>query len=61
MSAGVASQLVTRFGFKLVLVAGFVLVAIGLMWFAQVSPGGTYVGDILFPSLVAAVGLGFAC
>jgi hypothetical protein len=38
VSAGVASQLVTRFGFKLVLVAGFVLVAIGLMWFAQVSP-----------------------
>lgn len=59
MSAGVASQLVARFGFKLVLVAGFVLVAIGLVWFAQISPGGTYVGDILFPSLVAAVGLGF--
>jgi EmrB/QacA subfamily drug resistance transporter len=60
VSAGVASVLVTRFGFKPVLVAGFVLVAIGLTWFAQVSPGGTYVGDILFPSLVAAVGLGFA-
>ena len=60
VSAGVASQLVTRFGFKPILVAGFVLVAIGLFWFAQVSPGGTYVGDVLFPSLVAAVGLGFA-
>jgi EmrB/QacA subfamily drug resistance transporter len=60
VSAGIASQLVTRFGFKPILVAGFVLVAIGLAWFAQVSPGGTYVGDVLFPSLVAAVGLGFA-
>jgi EmrB/QacA subfamily drug resistance transporter len=58
ISAGVASQLVTRMGFKPVMVAGFVLVAAGLIWFAQVSPGGTYVGDVLFPSLLAAVGLG---
>jgi hypothetical protein len=36
-------------------------IAGGLVWFAQVSPtGGTYVGDILFPSLLAAVGLGLA-
>ena len=42
------------------MVAGFVLVAAGLIWFAQVSPGGTYVGDMLFPSLLAAVGLGLA-
>jgi EmrB/QacA subfamily drug resistance transporter len=58
ISAGVASQLVTKLGFKPVMVAGFVLVAAGLIWFAQVSPGGTYVGDVLFPSLLAAVGLG---
>jgi MFS family permease len=58
ISAGVASQLVTKFGFKPVMVAGFLLVAAGLVWFAQVSPGGTYVGDVLFPSLLAAVGLG---
>jgi hypothetical protein len=30
------------------------------VWFAQVSVGGTYVGDVLFPSLLAAVGLGFS-
>ncbi len=58
ISAGVASQLVTKVGFKPVMVAGFLLVAAGLAWFAQVSPGGTYVGDVLFPSLLAAVGLG---
>jgi MFS family permease len=58
VSAGVASQLVTRVGFKPVMVAGFVFVAGGLAWFAQVSPSGTYVGDVLFPSLLAAVGLG---
>jgi EmrB/QacA subfamily drug resistance transporter len=60
VSAGVASALVTRFGFKPVLVAGLLLTAAGLSWFSQVSANGTYLGDILFPSLIAAVGLGFA-
>jgi EmrB/QacA subfamily drug resistance transporter len=60
VSAGVASQLVTRVGFKLVFVGGLVLTAIGLAWFSQVSVDGSYVADILLPSLVSAVGLGFA-
>jgi EmrB/QacA subfamily drug resistance transporter len=60
VSAGIASGLVTRYGFKPVLVTGLVLTAIALVWFAQVEVGGTYLGDILLPSLVAAVGLGFA-
>jgi EmrB/QacA subfamily drug resistance transporter len=60
VSAGAASQLVTRFGVKPVLVSGLLLTAASLIWFAQVSPDGGYVSDILFPSLLAAVGLGFA-
>jgi EmrB/QacA subfamily drug resistance transporter len=60
VSAGIASTLVTKFGFKPILTTGLVLTAIGLVWFSQVEVGGSYVGDILFPSLVAAVGLGFA-
>ena len=60
VSAGIASALVTKTGFKPVLIAGLVLTAAGLIWFAQVSVGGDYVSDILFPSLLAAVGLGFA-
>jgi len=60
VSAGVASQLVTRVGFKPTLIGGLVLIAVGLVWFAQVSPGGSYVGDVLLPSLVAAWGLGLA-
>ena len=60
VSAGMASQLVTRIGFKPVLGSGLVLTAIGLAWFAQVSVHGAYVSDILLPSLIAAVGLGFA-
>jgi hypothetical protein len=60
VSAGVASQLVTKVGFKPVLLAGLVLIAIGLVWFGQISADGSFASDILGPSLVAAVGLGFA-
>jgi EmrB/QacA subfamily drug resistance transporter len=60
VSAGIASGLTTRLGFKPILASGLVLVSIGLYWFSKVDAGGTYVGDVLFPSIVAAVGLGFA-
>jgi EmrB/QacA subfamily drug resistance transporter len=60
VSAGLASGLVTRFGIKPVLIAGLLLTAVALVWFAQISVGGSYVGDILFPSILAAFGLGFA-
>jgi EmrB/QacA subfamily drug resistance transporter len=60
VSAGVASALVTRIGFKPTLVAGLLLVAGGLVWLGQVSPDGSYVGDILFPGLLTAWGLGLS-
>ena len=60
LSAGIASQLVTRVGFKPVLAVGMGLIAAGLAWFSQISPDGTFLADILGPSLLAAVGLGLA-
>ena len=60
LSAGVASQLVTKIGFKPVLAVGLVFVAAGLVWFGAVSVDGGFATDILGPSLLAAVGLGFA-
>jgi EmrB/QacA subfamily drug resistance transporter len=61
VSAGAASQLVTRLGFKPVLIAGLLLIAGGLIWFSRVpGTGGTYAADVLGPSLLAAFGLGFA-
>jgi EmrB/QacA subfamily drug resistance transporter len=60
VSAGVASQLVTRVGFKPTLVGGMLLTGGGLIWFAQVSATGGYVSDVLLPSLVLAWGLGLA-
>ncbi len=59
--AGAASTLTTRVGFKPTLVAGFVLVAAGLLWFAQVrAPGGSYLADVLGPSILAGAGLGLS-
>ena len=61
VSAGLASQLVNRFGFKPPLVTGLLLISGGLIWFAQVpGTGGSYWADVLGPSLLAAVGLGFS-
>jgi EmrB/QacA subfamily drug resistance transporter len=61
LSAGAASQLVTRFGFKPPLIAGLLLIAGGLLWFSQVpGAGGSYAADVLGPSILAAAGLGFS-
>ena len=61
LSAGVASQVVTRVGFKPPLITGMLLIAGALLWFSRVpAPGGHYASDILGPSILAAVGLGLA-
>jgi EmrB/QacA subfamily drug resistance transporter len=61
LAAGVASQLVTRVGFKSPLIAGILLVAGGLLWFSHVpATGGSFARDVLGPSLLAGVGFGLA-
>jgi EmrB/QacA subfamily drug resistance transporter len=60
LSAGIASQLVSRFGFKPILISGMALVATGLLMFAGVPVHGSYVSDVLPASLVAGAGLGFS-
>ena len=59
VAAGLGGQLVTRFGFKAILATGMLFVAVGLVWFSRVSVGGGFITDILGPSLLAAIGLGF--
>jgi predicted MFS family arabinose efflux permease len=58
-SAAIGGQLVTRVGFKPILATGLLSMALGLAWFSQVEAGGSFISDILGPSLLAAVGLGF--
>jgi EmrB/QacA subfamily drug resistance transporter len=59
-SAGIASQLVTKLGYKPVLAMGLAFIVVGLAWFSRVSVGGGFLTDVLGPSLFAAAGLGFA-
>ncbi len=58
--AGVASQLVTRIGFKPTLLGGLILTALGLFWFSRIDADGSYLADVLGPSMVAGAGLGFS-
>jgi EmrB/QacA subfamily drug resistance transporter len=58
--SGLAAQLVTRVGVKPVLVAGMVFLTAGLLYFTQVSVGGSYVVDLLPGFLLMSVGLGFS-
>jgi EmrB/QacA subfamily drug resistance transporter len=60
VSAGVASQLVSRYGFKPILIAGMALIAIGLLMFSGVPVDGSYASDVLPASIVAGAGLGFS-
>jgi MFS family permease len=58
--SAVAAQLVTRMGVKPVLVLGMTLLTAGLVYFTQVSVGGSYLGDLLPGFLLIGVGIGFA-
>jgi EmrB/QacA subfamily drug resistance transporter len=59
-TSAVAAQLVTRIGVKPVMVTGMVALTAGLVFFTQVSVGGSYVTDLLPGFLLVAVGIGFA-
>jgi len=58
--SGVAGQLVTRVGVKPVLVTGMAMLTAGLLFFTQVSVGGSYVRDLLPGFLIIGVGIGFS-
>jgi EmrB/QacA subfamily drug resistance transporter len=58
IAAGLASPLVARAGIRKVLLAGLATFAGGLAWFAQLPVHGSYLADILGPSLLIALGLG---
>jgi EmrB/QacA subfamily drug resistance transporter len=59
-TSAIAAQLVTRIGVKPALLIGMTSLTAGLVYFTQVSVGGSYVGDLLPGFLLIAVGLGFS-
>jgi predicted MFS family arabinose efflux permease len=60
VSASLASVLVTKLGFKPVLIAGLVFVTTGLLWFTQLPVDCVYLSHIVIPMVLSALGLGFA-
>ena len=60
VAAGAAQALVAKVGVRAVMTTGMLLAAGGLIYFAQISPQGSYVGTLLPGFLLAGVGLGLA-
>jgi EmrB/QacA subfamily drug resistance transporter len=58
--SAVAAQLVTRVGVKPVLLTGMTALTAGLVYFTQVSVGGSYLGDLLPGFLLVGLGIGFS-
>ena len=58
--SALAAQLVTRVGVKPVLVAGMGFLSVGLLYFTQISVGGSYVSDLLPGFLLISIGMGFS-
>lgn len=55
-----ASRLTGRVGPGPVLAIGMTSIAVGMLLFTGVSADGTYLGDVLVPSLLCAAGIGFS-
>jgi EmrB/QacA subfamily drug resistance transporter len=56
----VAAQVVNRIGVKPSIATGMTLLTVGLLYFTQISVGGSYVSDLLPGFLIIAAGLGFS-
>ncbi|WP_280401575.1 MFS transporter [Nocardia carnea] len=50
--------IVNRYGQRAALVAGGILGAAGIAWFGAGGPGGSFLTDILGPSVVGSIGIG---
>lgn len=58
VGANVASGLVTRYGAGTVLTGGLLILATSFLWLGQIDAEGSYLVDVLFPSLLAGFGVG---
>ncbi|TDC50997.1 DHA2 family efflux MFS transporter permease subunit [Actinomadura sp. KC345] len=60
VTAGSASALIARIGVRVPMAAGLLVVAAGLAWFSRMSVDGSFLVDVLGPSIVIGVGGGLA-
>ncbi len=57
-TSAIAARLVDRFGVRAVITTGLLVVAAGLLRYSGIDADGTYLTDVLGPSLIIGVGLG---
>jgi predicted MFS family arabinose efflux permease len=56
----IASRITIRIGAKRLLIAGMLTLSAGLLLFTRLSVGGSYLGDMLAPSLLVSFAMPFA-
>jgi EmrB/QacA subfamily drug resistance transporter len=57
--AGLAQWLVTKIGAKIVMLAGFVAFAVGILWYTQLPVDASFASDLLPPYLIIGFALPF--
>jgi EmrB/QacA subfamily drug resistance transporter len=60
VAAAASQEMVTRIGVRTVLAGGMALTIAGLLWFSQVSVGGSYLVDLVPGFILSGLGLGFS-
>jgi EmrB/QacA subfamily drug resistance transporter len=60
LMVGVSSKLIEKFGYKRNLVLGLIALTVSLVWFSFVPVDGTFLINVLGPSLLGAIGMSLA-
>ena len=60
VGAQISSRVVARTGVRPLLIIGPLCTAAGLFWLTQISPTGTFLSEILWPSVLATFGMGLS-
>ncbi|MBM3943946.1 MAG: MFS transporter [SAR202 cluster bacterium] len=60
VTAGISQALVTKLGVKPVLMTGLALLSVGLIYFTQISPDGSYFVDLFPGFILTGIGMGFS-
>lgn len=58
VAATAAGQLVAKIGVKATAISGLLILAVGLVWAGQLSPDGSFWGDLFGPQVVIGLGAG---
>jgi predicted MFS family arabinose efflux permease len=58
LASGIASQAVPRIGARPLMIAGSAMMAGGMFWLSRITEHSSYVGGLLGPMLITALGLG---